>query len=201
MRPLFRDSILPHAIVACVALGTGWTPDPTLTLLPESRLWVDGSSTVRSWSCAATEIDATIEASTPDAVKAVIDGEKAVRAVDVKIPVAKLDCRNGTMNEHMRKALKAKEHPVIAFTVTSYDVARGATGVTGTLDGQLTLGGITKPVAIRAAGVASPDGTLHVTGTHEIAMTEFGLKPPTLMLGTMRVGDKVKVSFDLYLRN
>ena len=30
---------------------------------------------------------------------------------------------------------------------------------------------------------------------------EFGVKPPTLMLGTMKVGDKVKVSFDLYVRN
>jgi hypothetical protein len=32
-------------------------------------------------------------------------------------------------------------------------------------------------------------------------MTEFGVKPPTLMLGTMKVGDKVKVGFDLYLKN
>ena len=172
-----------------------------MTLTPQSRLWVDGTSTVRSWSCAATELDATIEANTVDAVKAVIDGEKAVRTVDVKIPVAKMDCRNGTMNEHMRKALKAKENPVIAFTVTSYDVAKGASGVTGTLNGQLTLNGTTKPIAVKAAGTAGPDGTLHVTGSHEFAMTEFGVKPPTLMLGTMKVGDKVKVSFDLYVKN
>ena len=172
-----------------------------MSLAPQSRLWVDGTSTVRSWSCAATQIDATIEAGSPSAVEAVIAGEKAVKVVDVKIPIEKLDCRNGTMNEHMRKALKAKDAPVIAFTVTSYDVAKGASGVAGTLNGQLTLGGITKPIAVKAAGAAGPDGTLHVTGTHELAMTEFGLKPPTLMLGTMKVGDKVKVSFDLFVKN
>jgi polyisoprenoid-binding protein YceI len=172
-----------------------------MSLAPQSRLWVDGTSTVRSWSCAATQLDATIEAGAPGAVEAVIAGDKAVKAVDVKIPIEKLDCRNGTMNEHMRKALKAKEHPVIAFKVTSYDVAKGASGVAGTLNGQLTVGGQTKPITVKAAGAAGPDGTLHVTGTHELAMTEFGLKPPTLMLGTMKVGDKVKVSFDLYVKN
>jgi hypothetical protein len=31
-------------------------------------------------------------------------------------------------------------------------------------------------------------------------MTEWGLKPPTLMLGTMKVGDRVKVGFDLLLK-
>ena len=36
---------------------------------------------------------------------------------------------------------------------------------------------------------------------HEFAMTEFGVKPPTLMLGTMKVGDRVKVSFDLYVKD
>jgi hypothetical protein len=30
-------------------------------------------------------------------------------------------------------------------------------------------------------------------------MTEYGVKPPSLMLGTMKVGDPVTVSFDLVL--
>jgi hypothetical protein len=31
-------------------------------------------------------------------------------------------------------------------------------------------------------------------------MKEYGIKPPTLMLGTMRVGEKVNVKFDLLLK-
>ena len=196
-----NTSRVVRRLLCLVPAAVAFSYGQPMSLAPQSRLWVDGTSTVRTWSCAATELDATIEANTPDAVKAVIDGEKAVRTVEVKIPVAKMDCRNGTMNEHMRKALKAKENPVIAFKVTSYDVAKGASGVTGTLNGQLTLSGTTKPLAVKAVGTAGPDGTLHVTGTHEFAMTEFGVKPPTLMLGTMKVGDKVKVSFDLYVSN
>ena len=31
-------------------------------------------------------------------------------------------------------------------------------------------------------------------------MKEFGLKPPSLMMGTMKVDERVKVSFDLFLK-
>lgn len=182
---------------AAVAFSYGSAP---MTLTPTSRLWVDGTSTVRSWSCKATQIDATVETNGPSATSAVLQGEKAVTGVDVRIPVARLDCSNGTMNEHMWKALKAKEHQAIAFKVTSYDVAKAAAGVTGTLTGELTLSGVTRPISIQAAGAAAADGTLHVTGSYEITMSEYQIKAPTLMLGTMRVGDKVKVSFDLYLK-
>ena len=199
MRP--NTSRAARRLLCLIPAAVAFSYGQPMSLAPQSRLWVDGTSTVRAWSCKATEIDATIEAGAPDAVKAVMTGVKAVRAVDVRIPAEKLDCGNGTMNEHMRKALKAKENPVIAFKVVSYDVAKGASGVTGTLNGQLTIGGTTRPIAIQAAGAAGPDGTLHVTGMQELVMTEYGLKPPTLMLGTMKVGDKVKVSFDLFVKN
>ena len=198
MRNTRVAKMLVCLVPAAVAFSYGPAP---MSLAPQSRLWVDGTSTVRSWSCKATELEATIESAAPGAVAAALAGEKSVRAVEVTIPAAKLDCANGTMNGHMLKAIKAKEAPVISFKVTSYDVAKGAEGVTGSLNGQLTLGGTTKPIVVKAAGSAGPDGTLHVTGTHELQMTEYGLKPPTLMMGTMKVGDKVKVSFDLFLKN
>lgn len=198
MRPISaRAARLLCLVPAAVAFSHG----QPMSLAPQSRLWVDGTSTVRAWSCKATEIDATIEAGAPDAVTAVMTGVKAVKVAEFRIPAEKMDCSNGTMNEHMKKALKAKENPVIAFKVTSYDVAKGASGVTGALTGQLTLGGVTKPIVVQAVGAAGPDGTLHVTGTHELVMTEYGLKPPTLMLGTMKVGDEVTVSFDLFVKN
>jgi hypothetical protein len=40
-----------------------------------------------------------------------------------------------------------------------------------------------------------------VKGSHEIRMKEYGLKPPTLMLGTLKVDERVKVSFDLLLKD
>ena len=176
-------------------------PAPTLDLQPESRLWVSGTSTVRAFQCQAAAFDAKIESSGADAVAAVLAGEKAVSTIEVTVPAEKLDCRNGTMNEHMRKALKAKEFPTVVFRATSYDLARTSESVGVTLNGTLTLGGVEKPITVNAQAKPGADGTLVVSGTREVRMTEFGLKPPTLMLGTMKVDEKITVGFEVVLKN
>jgi len=70
-----------------------------------------------------------------------------------------------------------------------------------TMTGNLTLGGVEKPITIKAHAKPGPNGTLVVSGTREVRMTEFGLKPPTLMLGTMKVDERVTVGFDVVLKN
>jgi polyisoprenoid-binding protein YceI len=175
--------------------------DAPLDLQPESKLWVAGTSTVRSFQCQASSFDARVESIGPDAVAAVLAGQKAVTSVEVTIPSEKLDCKNGTMNEHMRKAVKAKDFPTIVFKATSYDLARAGENMAVTLNGSLTLGGVEKPITVNAQAKPGPNGTLVVSGTREVRMTEFGLKPPTLMLGTMKVDEKITVGFDVVLKN
>jgi polyisoprenoid-binding protein YceI len=188
-----------YSLSAVLALTTiAWSHATTpLALKPESRLWINGTSTVRGFECSATAFDAKIESSGPGAVKAVVAGEKLVQVAELRIPAASLDCRNGTMNEHMRKALKAKENPTIEFRIDSYDLAKSASGARGTGKGTLTLGGVQKIIDVAADITADADGSMRVTGKTELRMTEFGLKPPTLMMGTMRVNEKVTVNFDL----
>jgi polyisoprenoid-binding protein YceI len=173
--------------------------DPALTLKPQSQLWVSGTSTVRSFKCQAGTLDAAVAATGERAVSAVLAGEKAVRTAELKIPAKALDCRNGTMNEHMLKALRADAHPTIGFTISSYEVAKADTSLRGTATGELTLGGVTRTITVAARLTEDPDGTLRIAGTHELNMKEYGLKPPTLMMGTMRVNEKVTVGFDLRL--
>ena len=183
------------------ALAAAPRRDPALDVQPESRLWVAGTSTVRAFQCQAGAFDAKVESSGADAVAAVLAGEKAVSTVEVTVPAEKLDCRNGTMNEHMRKAIKAKEFPTVVFRATSYDLARTSESVGVTLNGSLTLGGVEKAITVQAQAKPGADGALIVAGTRQVRMSEFGLKPPTLMLGTMRVDEKITVGFEVVLKN
>ena len=70
----------------------------------------------------------------------------------------------------------------------------------GQLTGTLNIGGVQKTVTISAKATEGANGTLHVVGSHDVSMKEFGLKPPSLMMGTMKVDERVKVSFDLFLK-
>ena len=112
----------------------------------------------------------------------------------------KLDCDNGTMNDHMRNALKVKDFATIEFKVATYDLTRTPEGISGSMNGTLTLGGVKKPITVFATG-ASESGALHVIGSYDLKMTDYDLKPPTLMFGRIKVGETVTVKFDLVLKS
>lgn len=175
---------------------------PGLKLQPESRLWVEGTSNVRPFACEAKEIDVQAETEQGQVVQRVVAGEKAVRTVVVTVPSKSLDCDNNNkkMNEHMLKAIKADANPSIEFRLASYDLARDSAGATAVLSGTLKLGGMEKPVTINAATKSVANGVLQVTGAYELRMTDYGLKPPKLMMGAFKVNDPVKVNFDLLLK-
>ena len=181
-----------------IAVSAAWRPalDP-LTVAAGSKLWFDGKSTVRDWSCKATAIDGLIDAEGPAAVAAVLKGEKAVKAVTLTFPTAKLDCENGTMNGHMMKALNATQHPTITFALTGYELS-AATPVKGTLQGTLTINGVAKPITLPAE-FAAAGSALRVTGSYPLTMTEWQVAPPRLMMGALKVNPLVTVNFDLQL--
>lgn len=181
-------------------LGARLLNDGGLIAQPESRLWVGGTSSVRGWECRATAFTATIE-SAPNAAATVLAGEKAVGAVNLAVPVEKLECGNGQMNGHMRKALKVEEHAQIAFRMTSYELARSSDTLVATIDGTLTLGGTEKPIQLVGLATSTPDNALRISGTYSLRMTDFALKPPTLMFGRIKVHDLVKVGFDIILKD
>ena len=187
-------------LAGAVALGAWAGASDPLKLVPESHLWVDGTSTVRSFTCKAAVLDATIETSSERAVSAVLGGENGVRTVSLAVPIEKLDCGNGQMNDHMKKALKAKDNPTIGFKLDTYELVKGSDTTKATLHGTLTIGGTTKPIVLDAKLTAGLDGALRVAGVYEFSMKEYDLTPPSLMLGTLKVRERVKVGFDLTLR-
>ena len=199
MKTNIKTTLLALAIVL-PASGAWTVANEMLVLQPQSRLWIDGTSSIRSFSCKAAEVNAVVEATGPNAIPQLLLADKGVKSVRVTVPAERLDCGNGTMNEHMRKAIKLTEFDSIEFRLTDYDVARSADGVSGTLNGTLLLGGVTKPVTLKADG--KPEGgMLHITGSYDLDMTEYGLKPPTLMFGRIKVGRTVKVNYDLLLKS
>lgn len=182
-----------------LVIAAGWRlPSDPLTIAPESKLWIDGKSSVRDWSCKAGTMDAAIDAES-NAVSEVLGGSKGVRSVSLVIPVAQIDCNNGTMNGHMRKALNLDKHSTIEFELQSYDLVAGSP-VKGTLTGSLTINGEKRPVTIPAEFASGDGGALRMTGTYDLNMTEWKVQPPRLMMGTLKVNEKVSIGFDIVLK-
>ncbi len=183
------------ALALATTLATGVAAQGTnalkLTLGPDRKIWIEGSSTIRKFSCATADFEATAEPATTTVT--------AVQTVDVRIPVKSLSCGNGTMDKHMQHALKADEDPEIRFELKSYAV--GETTAAGTevkATGVMTIAGSSKTVEL--TGLVTPTATgLRVQGETPLRMTEYGVKPPSLMLGTLKVADAITVHYDVVL--
>lgn len=187
------------ALALAATMATGVVAQGTnavrLTLGPEKKIWLEGSSTVRKYSCESQ----TFEALATPVPSPGAPLETAVERVEVVVPVNSLGCGNGTMESHLRKALKAETNPEIRFELKSYQVGdRTEEGTRVRATGTLTIAGTTRPVEMD--GLVTPTATgLRVRGQKEIRMTEYGVKPPKLMLGTLKVADPVTVHFDVVL--
>jgi len=189
MKSLIRTFIATGVLAGVAITASAMTLPRNLNLSKESKLWIEGTSTMKSFSCSATKIDVSVMAE-PGSAPAEI-----VRSASLVVPVASLDCGNGTMNSHMKKALKADGSPQIFWKMSSYSV----TGTDVTMKGRLSIAGTENPFELKATGNAEGDGTIRMKGSTKFRMSEFGVKPPSLMMGSMKVGDPVTVSFDLVL--
>jgi len=178
------------ALAAPVLLAAALLP---LNVAPGSKVWVTGTSTARSYRCESTQIEGVAQAGSTELSSMTVSGAR------ITIPVSTLDCRNGTMNGHMRTALKAAQAPNITFAVSNVSLTPTAAGANARLAGELTIAGQSQPVTVDGT-VVNENGQIRVRGTKALVMTDYGVRPPTLMLGTMRVNPNVTIGFDVLLR-
>jgi polyisoprenoid-binding protein YceI len=180
-------------MLAMLLLVAWLPPDPpdTFLLQPDSRLWVEGTSTIHDWTCEAGSVDGAVNLTMADMPE--------VSDVTVTVPVEALDCKKGTMNRKAQKALDADDHPEITFDLNAATVApatdEGDFVVNAT--GTLTIAGATQPAEVTAQGYRLDNGQVRFKGSYPMKMTDFGVDPPSAMLGTLKTGDEVVVHFDV----
>ncbi len=184
---------LSISLTALLLLFAAWQPAPPTryVLTDASTLKVTGTSSLHDWHCDAARVTGWIDATT--------DGSKvAVAGSEIRMRTTALDCKNGTMNGKVREALAADANPTIMFTLSSAEVGAGTgSGFAVKTTGRLTIAGQTRTVTATFQGTTMPDGRLHFTGQLPVKMSDYGIKPPTAMLGTLKTGDDVVVHIDL----
>lgn len=95
------------------------------------------------------------------------------------------------------QVLEADKFPSIKFTSVSVsNVQRDNDKRSFTLNGDLTIHGTTKRVSFPVNATIS-DKELRATGEEKFKQTDFGLKPFEKGLGLIKIGDELKVSFNI----
>ena len=115
------------------------------------------------------------------------------------MPVANLKSDESLLNSRAYKAMNAEKHKNISFRMSSAVISPQSTNqYVVRASGQLTISGVTRDVTLQATLQIQQDRTVVVvTGSQKIKMSEFGITPPSFMLGALRTGDNVTIDFNL----
>jgi polyisoprenoid-binding protein YceI len=125
----------------------------------------------------------------------------ALKQWELTIPVQNLKSGESGLDKNMYKSLKVKESPEITFKLMRYEVHRSTTIPSVTqisASGTLQVAGHERTIELQGLITPEPKG-LHLEGEYPLLMTDFGIKPPTLMMGAIKVKDRVVIHFDLHL--
>jgi polyisoprenoid-binding protein YceI len=191
-------------LMATAAIGFGATAAAAqgpsavrLRLEPGSEVTVEGTSTMHAYHCTTNKIMAYVDVD-PGYTKDLTKIAKPIVSVKVNIVVNTLKCGNGTMDKNLYSTLNAEKNPLITYTLSGYDILNGlSSSFAANTKGSLKISGTEKLIDMKVNASRLAEGKVTAEGEQTLLMTDFGIKPPSFMLGTLKVGNEVKVKFNL----
>lgn len=161
---------------------------------PKSNIKVEGTSTMHDWSMLSSSLQGDAEF--------VVEAGKLTNIKNLKLtlPAESLKSGKNAMDKNAYEALKTGKHQNIQFKLTNLSNINqsGNEGVM-TINGMLTIAGVTKPEKIDVKYTIDNNGVLNVQGKKEFKMSTYGITPPSFMFGSVTTGDAVTISFNVLL--
>ena len=194
-----KTSFAGVVLITLAVAAAGAQETARVAVSPESKLWIEGTSNLHGWSCKATTLDAAVELDAAAAAQLNVAPPKALKKVQLKVPVKSIKCGHGGMDDNVYKALKADESADISYILATFEAVPGEAKDSFMLHtiGTLTIAGKENKVSMDVVATRLADGSVKATGMVPIKMTDFGIKPPTAIFGRLKTGDEVKVNFEL----
>ncbi|MEX2657277.1 MAG: YceI family protein [Balneolales bacterium] len=196
-------------MVLFMGLATQVTAQVLFDTHTDSKLWLEGSSTIHRFDCVARSIDGSaFIKGYPNDVPARVNGnDQPDLHVHIRIPIRSFDCGHSRMNRDMYEALKSDEYDYITFDFEQAERVEGeASRVSGFFEedyhtyrirGVLNIAGVEREVSMVIGGRPDEQGRYRIRGEKKISMNDYDVEPPTALRGLIRAHDNLTVFFDL----
>ncbi len=167
------------------AIQLGYT-QKTFKLDAKPSLAISGTSTLHDWSMPSSTATGTLVAN-EEAGK--LD---EIKSLTVEMPAESIKSGKKGMDKKAYDAIKTETYKTVKFDLKSASKA----GDTWTLNGTFTIAGVTKTVSLKAKET-SANGTHGLSGSYSFKLTDYNITPPTALMGTVKTGNDVKITFDV----
>ncbi|NEM96966.1 YceI family protein [Pontibacter burrus] len=173
------------SILLGLSFGNTLLAQTQFQLAGKTELKVNGTSTLHDWEMTSAQAQGKAEM--------ILEGTtlKNVKSASVTLKTQSIKSGTAKMDDIAYETLKANKFTDIVFTLTSF---RALDNNRALAVGNLTIAGTTKPVTFNVE-TSTKSGVVQMTGETNIKFTEFGIKPPTALLGTVKTGNDLKLSF------
>jgi polyisoprenoid-binding protein YceI len=173
-------------------IGADRPPKDGYILTGNYEVTIDGTSNLRDWKEKVGDVTGEMTAVVND------DGSVEQRSIRICMKVLSIKSDMGrVMDNKTYEALKAATYPEIQFTVSApiqlVQVRDGQTAFQ--VKGELELAGMSKPMTMLVTTFETRQGNLSFEGSQRINMSDFGVKPPSALFGTMRAAPDITIHF------
>lgn len=167
-----------------------------------SSLNIAGETNVNSFDCAWTDrfSKATVLMTCVEGGNVMLFDKAALL-----LRTSGLDCDNELMNEDLRKTMKADQYPFIVVSLESVKIINGSLkniGESAMLKAEalFTITNVRRKVILDVKARRESENQFRFTSTVSIQMTDYGIEPPSVLLGLIKVRDNISLNFDLITR-
>jgi polyisoprenoid-binding protein YceI len=187
-----NNSILLLAFSLCTLIATGDHAQDDYILTREYAVTIDGTSNLRDWKENVGQVTGDMTA--------IVNSDGSVDLVSIRIKMAVLSIKSDmgrVMDNKTYDALKATRYPDILFTLSTplklSQVSDCPQPVP--VQGDLFLAGVCRPVVMQVKTLALDRGKLLFEGFEQIRMTDYAVKPPSALFGTMKAAPDITIHF------
>ncbi|GGA94546.1 YceI family protein [Puia dinghuensis] len=172
--------------------GAGKPARDLYVLSREYTVTIAGTSNLRDWKENVCAVSGFMEA------EGNADGSIALHSIRICMDVLSIKSDMGrVMDNKTYEALKAADHPEILFTLSAPMILTQVRncGIAIPVKGNLSLAGVCKPVTMLVKTIEISQGKLQFEGYENLRMTDFGVRPPSALFGTLRASPDITIHF------
>ena len=191
--------MIKHLLI-CILIGfstlSGNAQDTRkIIILPQSKIVLHGLSNVNSFVCEVCcmeEITVMDLSFTGNAAKLLFNDNA------YQIPIKNFICENNRMTRDLQNALNMADYPSMSLELKALSSLKDTTQAPRAKL-KITLAGKSNTYDLTYESTNLSENFYRVVLTRDFNMSDFGIEPPTAMLGLIKVKEKIEIELDLYI--
>lgn len=191
-----RTKAIIKSIVLILILSASVDAQVTQYDVKSHSLKVEGTSNLHDWYADVESLKGSVKIKFDNGKITGLEGLSII--VDARSFKAS---RGNIMNSKINDALDTKSHPEIRYELGRVNSITEEGGVyTISTTGQLIVSGVARTLSVNASGRMKPDGTIELSGSTAVKMSDHEVSPPTAMFGALTTGDEVTLKYSVVLQ-